>query len=67
MDGGTGGLDEGGEVPVQVADAAEAAEGFLAEVAAFMVVDGGAVEAGFWGEQAGDEFMAPSGDGVQDF
>jgi hypothetical protein len=67
---GTGGgfeaAEEAVEAFVDAADAFEAGDGFLADIAAFVKVDGVVFEAGFLGEGVFGEFAAPEGKAVED-
>ena len=53
------GLDEGREVAVDPAYTADPADDLLPDVAAFVVVDGRQVEAGFRRQQVRGEFVTP--------
>ena len=68
--GGGAGGDESGELAIDVADAFETRDDFLADVAALVIIDVGAVEAGLGREGVLTEFTAPAreaGFDAQDF
>jgi hypothetical protein len=58
--------EEAVEAFVDAADAFEAGDGFLADIAAFVEVDGVGFEAGFLREGVFGEFAAPEGVAVED-
>jgi hypothetical protein len=67
--GGGGGFEvaeEAVEAFVDAADTFESGDGFLADIAAFVEIDGVGFEAGFLGEGVFGEFAAPEGDAVED-
>jgi hypothetical protein len=60
------GAEEAVEAFVDAADAFEAGDGFLADIAAFVEIDGVGFEAGFLREGVFGEFAAPEGVAVED-
>ena len=67
LDRGTFSLNKGHEFAIHTADAADAADDFLTDVATLVIVYGGHIEAGFGGEQIRTEFRSPCRHGVENF